>query len=323
MNLTKVASEIFPHTLFKWILAGVAIFFRVFVIRKVYERYQLTLELFHLYQINLLCDLTSISICNSILKSYGLEKLLPEFAANFYCSVINLLTHFACLSSFCSISILHYDRYQHLCLKSSYKSSHTVRTVKDKIISFKIISFLVTVLGFVLDHDANHQCKRNVEPICMVIQKNDIIWNFIPYLISVCFIANGLWFAVKEKIKQEKSLNKINVNASETGPSKDYLAIENESNSKVVTVSDIVSSSRMYHQDEGNIENGENSIEILDSENIEIQENRNEFKIIRKDSSEDMFYRVPVQEDISVQAKWRPFLSSDILRKVINEHKQT
>ena len=318
-----------------WILTSLFICFKVFVIRKVYKRYQLNLDLLHLFQTNLLCDLTVISMCNTILKSYGLEKLLPEFAANFYCSIVNLLTHFATLSSFCSLSILHYDRYQHLSLKSSYKSIYTVRTVKDKIISFKIICFLITILGFILDYEINHQCKK--EPICMIIQKNDIIWSFIPYIISVGFIANVLWFAVKEKIKQEKEQSqlstsrnesKIIVNASETGSSKDDQELENdtmdiESNRKIVTVSEIVSSSRMYPEDildEDNIENDENRIEILDSENIEIQENRNEFKIIRR---EDMFYRVPVQEELSVHTNWRSFLSLDILRQMINEHKLT
>ena len=142
------------NTLFKWILTSLSIFFKFFVIRKVYKTYLTTLDLSYLFQTNLLSDLTSISICHTILKSKGLETLLPESAANFYCSLVNLITHFACLSSYCSISILHYDRYQHLLLKSSYASKYNYKTTLDKIISFKIICFLITGLGFYLDYEA-------------------------------------------------------------------------------------------------------------------------------------------------------------------------
>ena len=341
MNITEKTLEGIPVTPSKWIFTSLAIMFKTFVIFKVFKRYQRNLDLIHLLQLNVLVDLTLLSICNSVLKTYGFERVMTENAAKIFSVLTNFLSHFTRLSSFCSISLLHYDRYKHLQLKSMYKSKNNSQTTLDKIVSFKIICFFICGLGFYLDYESmENRCEeKNGKMIVSVIQKNNIIWNIVPYIISVCFNANVLQYALKEKMRQEKQTLTVKIN----------------------TISANVTSSRMYPMnvlDDVNHQSDENNIHFFKREEIQSTEptqtidrnyqsgemtpssamrmmrnndhanipqnvaHQNLFKIVRKTSSDHMFYRVPIEVQV-VKTSWLPFISLDILNKIVKEYKQT
>ena len=139
-----------------WFIFGVwmlLISFQCFVIVKIYKRHKENMEPVHLFQINLMIEMM-LSTCTGVLwKIY--EKFLINFLndkSSFSCCIfLNFLHYFSTTTVFCSTSILHYDRYQYLRLKSLYKLRETCGSAMEKIMNFKILSFILTFLGFCLD----------------------------------------------------------------------------------------------------------------------------------------------------------------------------
>ena len=139
---------------FNWFIFGVWILlvcFQSFVIGKLHKRHKGNVEPVHMYQINLLVELMILTCCGILSKLYKkfLIKCSIDNISLCLCVLLKFLHYFIASSMFCSTSILHYDRYQYLCLKSTYKE--TCQTAWEKIMSFKIISFAVTFIGFFLD----------------------------------------------------------------------------------------------------------------------------------------------------------------------------
>ena len=127
--------------------------FQCFVIVKLYKRHKENMEPVHLFQINLLIEMM-LSTCTAVLwKIYEkfLSNLLNDNSSFSLCILLNFLHYFSTTTVFCSASILHYDRYQNLRLKSMYKLKETCPSALEKIMSFKIFSFILTFLGFCLD----------------------------------------------------------------------------------------------------------------------------------------------------------------------------
>ena len=136
-----------------WLLV---VFWQLFVIIKLYRRHKTNMEAVHVYQLNLLIDLLLAVLTVAFWNVY--QKHLMKLFDNGFCNIISFLYHFIHLSMFCSTSILHYDRYKYLCLKSTYKQKETFQHAIDKILSFKILILIVTLFGFVLDfRDAKKQ----------------------------------------------------------------------------------------------------------------------------------------------------------------------
>ena len=141
---------------FNWYTFGVwmlLVCFQSFVIGKLYKRHKENVEPVHMYQINLLVELIILTCCGILSKIY--EKFLIKCSIDnssfCLCVLLKFLHYFTASSMFCSTSILHFDRYRYLCLKSTYKLNETCQTAWEKIMSLKIISFAVTFIGFFLD----------------------------------------------------------------------------------------------------------------------------------------------------------------------------
>ena len=141
---------------------------------------------------------------------------------------------------FCSNAILHYDRYKYLCLKTAYKSNN--QEALEKIISFKIISFLVTFLIFVIDSEVR-KCQNSVvvfrNKVIIFLKEDDILWKLIPLIISFGFTFNVLRFAIKEKMREQRTNEQQNMNGENN------LGLQVE----IQTLSQRVSNNEMYPQD--------------------------------------------------------------------------
>ena len=186
------------HLMISFVVAG----FMTFVIAKFYRRHKENMEPINMLKIHLLTEVTFLTVCNLFLRSYGIEKLLLETGAKWYCAVTNFLNYYTTLSMLCSCSILYYEKYQFLSLQS-YRLDR--QAAKDRIFSSKIIIFFVTVVGFYLDTPA-HKCQNNEHPELNMITRNYALWVAIPYSIALCSISNVLRYALKKKMEQEAKI---------------------------------------------------------------------------------------------------------------------
>ena len=128
---------------------------------------------------------------------------MTETVANTFCGLSNFLNNFSTISVYCAISIISYDRYKYLYLKSSYNTKVNIQTAVDEIISSKIIIFILTGFGIALDPEAR-KCQHNLQSECNILIRNDIFWFGLPCIFSFCFVSNLLIYAIKEKIKQNR-----------------------------------------------------------------------------------------------------------------------
>ena len=141
----------------------------------------------------------------------------------------------------CSNCVLHYDRYKYLCLKTAYKSNS--QEALEKIISFKIITFFVTFLGFALDPEVRNCQNRAMvisEILIITIKENDIFWRLIPSMISLGFNLNVLRYAIKVKMREDSSHEQQNTNEVHG---------ENNAGLEMQSISQRVSHNEMYPND--------------------------------------------------------------------------
>ena len=132
-----------------------------FVIWKVYRRHKGKMEPIHMLQIYFLIEVTLLEFINIFLISYGIEHLFPD--PGIYCLLMNFFNYYTILSMFSSSSILHYEKYQFLFIKTKYTSRLDCQAVWDRIISSKIIIFFVTAFGYHLGKLSKMICKKHME----------------------------------------------------------------------------------------------------------------------------------------------------------------
>ena len=156
---------------------------------------------------------------------------------------------------------------------------------------------------------------------------NNVFWKFIPWLISIGFTVNVLWFAFKDKMRQERET----WSKKQSNPQTEHEQIPTLSSQ--VSQREIELENIEDHPDvEEYPDLGENMIpeyEILDVPEIlnsgKCQENESEkYKIIRKNSVHDMFFKVVIKEEQEAPTSCFTFLnlSLEVLAKVIKEYVQ-
>ena len=155
MNTTIVTLSKFPNRPGHLAIAFASLTFMTFVIWKIYKRFKSNgMKPINLLQLHFLTELALCTAFNYFLTTYGIEKIFSDAAADVFCFMNNFLNYYTKLSMFCSSSILHYEKYLYLKLKSSYGDKRNNQLAWDKIVSSKFIIFFVTGLGYYLDTEA-------------------------------------------------------------------------------------------------------------------------------------------------------------------------
>ena len=137
---------------------------------------------------------------------------------------------------------------------------------------------------------------------------NNVFWKCIPWLISMGFAVNVLCYAFKDKMKNERE------RLSKSQP-----------HNQIPSISRQISGSIQEHEYENNVQNLESEEEKISNNRESNQEDENKFKVIRKNSSYDMFYKVVVEEEEEekVVHDCMNFLVLEVLANVIKEYIQT
>ena len=202
------SAEEFQHRPGHLVIATIVISWMAFVIWKFYRRHKDNLKPIHILQIHFYIEFVLVTVSNMFLRTYGLEKIFSEN----YCFVINFLSQYTKLSMMCSCFILHHEKYEYLRLKSNYSSRLDRQAAWDRIYSSKFLLVWVTIVGYYFDTDGR-KCENIENPELNMATKNDILWNVIPYFMTIYCIYKVLKYAWDEKMTQEKELLQKNQTA--------------------------------------------------------------------------------------------------------------
>ena len=172
----------------------------VFVIVKLFIKHRHHLEPIHVYEFNILTDMTV----------WFFTFFLGNFESNFqgwapYCVLVNFIDTSARLSGYADISVSQVDRFLALYWNSEYKERVTPHSAFVTTVMVKVMVMVSTLLIYSVDPDVL-KCAPDTLPICAYIRKNNFYWVTLPMCSSYLVVFIVTVYVVKIIIKQENMI---------------------------------------------------------------------------------------------------------------------
>ena len=169
----------------------------VFVITKLFIRHRHHLEPIHVYEFNILIDMT-VWFFTFFLGNW--ESNFKDWAP--YCVLVNFIDTSARLSGYADISVAQVDRFLTLYWNSEYKERVTTHSAIITTVIVKMMVMVSTLLIYSVDPDVL-KCAPDILPICAYIRKNNFYWVTLPLCSSYLVVFIVTVYVLKIIIKQE------------------------------------------------------------------------------------------------------------------------
>ena len=259
----------------------------VFVIVKLFIRHRHHLEPIHVYEFNILTDMTV----------WFITFFLGNFESNFkdwapYCVLVNFIDTSARLSGYADISVAQVDRFLALYWNSEYKERVTTHSAIITTVMVKMMVMVSTLLIYSVDPDVL-KCAPDTLPICAYIRKNNFYWVTLPLCSSYLVVFIVTVYVLKIIIKQENMVVPSN-NLQVRGKTNDELI----KRARVFTISGKNANIQPSDQEVQEMKNEEETVETTTTKSSSRANEPRKGELIRRDEANPhMFYRNPKQEE--------------------------
>ena len=196
-TLSQNQSESNGGTWHGFYVLPVLISLHLVVIFKLFRRHRHHTEPIHIYEFNILTDMTV----------WFSTFFLGNFESNFegwapYCVLVNFVDTSARISGYADISVSQVDRFLALFWNSEYKERVTMSSAITTTVIVKILVMICTFLIYSVDPDIL-KCAPDILPICAYIRKNNFYWVTLPMCSSYLVVLIVTVYVIKIIIKQE------------------------------------------------------------------------------------------------------------------------
>lgn len=261
----------------------------VFVIVKLFIRHRHHLEPIHVYEFNILTDMTV----------WFFTFFLGNFESNFkdwapYCVLVNFIDTSARLSGYADISVAQVDRFLALYWNSEYKERVTTRSAIITTVIVKMMVMVSTLLIYSVDPDIL-KCAPDTLPICAYIRKNNFYWVTLPLCSSYLVVFIVTVYVLKIIIKQENMVVPSN-NLQVRGKTSNEL----NKRARVFTITGKNTNVQPNCQDDQEMKREEETVGVgnTTTKNSSESNEPRKWELIRRDAANPhMFYRNPEHEE--------------------------
>ena len=190
----------------------VLVILHVLVIFKLFMKHRHHMEPIHIYEFNILTDMT---VWFSTFFLGNFESNFKDWAP--YCVLVNFIDTSARISGYADISVSQVDRFLALYWNSEYKERVTTSSAITTTAIVKILVMVCTLLIYSVDPDIL-KCAPDTLPICAYIRKNNFYWVTLPMCSSYLVVLIVTVYVIKIIIKQENIVVPANLQVrGETG----------------------------------------------------------------------------------------------------------
>ena len=175
----------------------VLVILHVLVIFKLFMKHRHHMEPIHIYEFNILTDMT---VWFSTFFLGNFESNFKDWAP--YCVLVNFVDTSARISGYADISVSQVDRFLALYWNSEYKERVTTSSAIATTVIVKILVMICTLVIYSVDPDIL-KCAPDILPICAYIRKNNFYWVTLPMCSSYLVVLIVTVYVIKIIIKQE------------------------------------------------------------------------------------------------------------------------
>ena len=182
----------------------VLVILHVLVIFKLFMKHRHHMEPIHIYEFNILTDMT---VWFSTFFLGNFESNFKDWAP--YCVLVNFIDTSARISGYADISVSQVDRFLALYWNSEYKERVTTHSAIIATVIVKMMVMVSTLLIYSVDPDVL-KCAPDILPIFAYIRKNNFYWVTLPLCSSYLVVFIVTVYVLKIILKQENMVVPIN-----------------------------------------------------------------------------------------------------------------